>query len=637
MYNTTVQTEQPEQHSDLDVAIEADIIRFCSVRVQESFPDSRPEDGRQKGLRVSVSQDDQRFYLDHVARSPSERRAFLDRLVCITSARSEANLMVENHLLDKAVEELSRNKTTVIVDDDSQQVFRHRLRSDQPYQDLTGSYQIQAIIREAFLQEKTKFVPSSYENRSKHFEFLCTPEFLESVLQKAEGGVKRCDLKTIFEEAITQMIFEKIIINNSTQKYMKDLEEKEKKATQIIEAIIENKENNVMDKAVYITIIQGILDKQSKQGILDKRSKRDIEQKIKDLLNHKIKNFRSYFKQRYDACIRELNDSLDEEESKAASRVIAMTTVPPIKTLQEALRMKGSVEHVERGDIVIVSKNPSKPCRIVIVLKSNTARRWFQGVLVTNELPLATPDTLILKPKDTDLDYEIAVLAGLAGYMWFVDIDKTVGKINAKEVLDELDEIVEKNADAENKNMFQNSLRWPDLERESQVLLDLSQHCTENHDNDKIDLPYLDPQLLVDFSNREFLAKNFLLSLCKTKVKTRGFESWCFDNMLNYIIPFRGSPDESHLILIKLQESSQNESSQKPDYDPEALIDSLTELMKNGNREGQTELLLRRTIEQGLQEAPYVKIAGPDSTKKYARFYESGKLAEVLYETIGEK
>lgn len=141
-------------------------------------------------------------------------------------------------------------------------------------------------------------------------------------------------------------------------------------------------------------------------------------------------------------------------------------------------------DDVMPGDIVVVGDlEMSIPNCMVVVLDSDTARRCFLGALVTNELSLATADALILEPEETDLPYKTAVLAGLTGYLWFVQVDKRLGVIT-EEVLEA---IVETYAGAENE--FQKSrrgvplqypswdLRWTDLMKESQVLRKLSQYA----------------------------------------------------------------------------------------------------------------------------------------------------------------
>ncbi len=147
-------------------------------------------------------------------------------------------------------------------------------------------------------------------------------------------------------------------------------------------------------------------------------------------------------------------------------------------------------DDVMPGDIVVVGDLEMPiPNRMVVVLDSDIARRCFLSALVTNELSLATANSLILEPEETDLPYKIAILAGLARYMWFTQVDKRLGAITEGV----LEAIVETYAGAENK--FQKSrrgvplqypswdLRWPDLMKESQVLRELSQDCTMKCEN----------------------------------------------------------------------------------------------------------------------------------------------------------
>lgn len=269
-------------------------------------------------------------------------------------------------------------------------------------------------------------------------------------------------------------------------------------------------------------------------------------------------------------------------------------------------------DNVVPGDIVVVGDmDLSKPNRMVVVLDSDIERRCFLGVLVTNELSLATANSLILKPEETDLPYTIVVSMGLARYLWFVQVDKRLGAIT-EEVLEA---IVETYAGAE--NMFQKSrrgvplqypswdLRWPDLEMESQVLRELSQDCTEKYGNDNIHLPYLDPQLLVDASIQEFLLENYGV----LESQTRGFSPSCVRETLDTL-------DRAFLRAHSTLLSPQ-------DYPADLVLGPTAD-------ENKTEKLRKYARADGLQKAPFVKIVGCDSIK-----YKRNKREEFLYETIG--
>lgn len=271
-------------------------------------------------------------------------------------------------------------------------------------------------------------------------------------------------------------------------------------------------------------------------------------------------------------------------------------------------------DDVMPGDIVIVGDmDLSKPNRMVVALDSDSDRRCFLGALVTNELSLATADALILEPRETDLPYKIAVLGGLTGYLWFVQVDKRLGVIT-EEVLDA---VVATYTGAENK--FQKSrrgvplqypswdLRWPALEQESQVLHELARNCTEKRRNDNIALPYIDPQLLVDTSKREFLLENYDI----LEDRTRGFAPSCIREKINTL-------DRDFLRAYSILLSPQ-------DHPSDLVLEPAT-------NENEIEWLRRYTRADGLQKAPFVKIAGCDSIK-----YKRNKRAEFLYETIGER
>lgn len=275
-------------------------------------------------------------------------------------------------------------------------------------------------------------------------------------------------------------------------------------------------------------------------------------------------------------------------------------------------------DDVMPGDIVIVGDmDLSTPNRMVVVLDSDTDRRCFLGALATNELSLATADALILEPEETDLPYKIAVLGGVTGYLWFVQVDKRLGVIT-EEVLDA---VVASYVGTENE--LQKSrrgvplqypswdLRWPALEQESQVLHELAQDCTEKRRNDNIKLPYLDPQLLVDASKQEFLLENYYI----LETRTRGFAPSCMREMIDIV---DRALLRAHPALLS------------------PLDHPIDLLIERGADENQTKWLRRYTIADGLQKAPFVKIAGCDSIT-YKRFHNGGKRAEFLYETIGGK
>lgn len=264
------------------------------------------------------------------------------------------------------------------------------------------------------------------------------------------------------------------------------------------------------------------------------------------------------------------------------------------------------------GDIVVVGDmDLSMSNRMIVVLDSDVERRCFLGALVTNELSLATANSLILKPEETDLPYTIVVLAGLARYLWFVQVDKRLGAITEEA----LEAIVETYAGAE--NTFQKlrrgvplqysgwDLRWPDLEKESQVLRELSQDCTIRRENDYIDLPYLDPRLLVDISTRKFILENYDV----LESQTRGFSPSCIRETIDTL-------DRSFLRAYSILLSPQDRPT-----------DSVLEPTASENK---IEWLRKYTRADGLQKAPFVKIVGCDPIK-----YDRNKRTEFLYEAIG--
>ncbi|MCY3924988.1 MAG: DEAD/DEAH box helicase [bacterium] len=121
---------------------------------------------------------------------------------------------------------------------------------------------------------------------------------------------------------------------------------------------------------------------------------------------------------------------------------------------------------------------------MAVAIDSDEARRCFLGVLVTNELAMATADDVILHNADTDLPYSIVAMTQLAGHLWFAQAEARIGRLT-EEALDAV-----RAGHAWTDNDFQRTrrgvplqdasrdLRWPYLEAEVQQMEELAMHCT---------------------------------------------------------------------------------------------------------------------------------------------------------------
>lgn len=167
-------------------------------------------------------------------------------------------------------------------------------------------------------------------------------------------------------------------------------------------------------------------------------------------------------------------------------------------------REAGEFLDIMQGDIVLVGQmDLSDPVRrMVAVLDVDDERRCFLGALVTNELWLAAADDVILVPECTDLPYNLAVMTGMAGYMWFVQVDERLGAIS----VDALEAALAGYTGAEDDLQrslrgvplqdIGRDLRWPALEAEVDCIQDLTRDCASKRHEHNIELPYPDPSLL---------------------------------------------------------------------------------------------------------------------------------------------
>ena len=253
----------------------------------------------------------------------------------------------------------------------------------------------------------------------------------------------------------------------------------------------------------------------------------------------------------------------------------------------------------------------SGPKRMIMVLSVEPERRCFYGALVTNELSLATADALILEPEETDLPYRIAVLADLAGYFWFVQIDQRLGAINEKI----LHSIIDVYAGGENEFQYSRrgvplqyprwDLRWPKLQAEAQLLRKLEWDCLNKRENDDIIPPVIDPEIVNYLTNGG-------ISVEKLEVSTRGFSPSCIEYYLESL----------NISILRAYPTL---------FSPKSFGNKMT--VKHAN-EKKEDWLLRLTKEDGWQIAPFVIIVG-NGTPRYERLRYRGKRVECIYQLVG--
>ena len=274
---------------------------------------------------------------------------------------------------------------------------------------------------------------------------------------------------------------------------------------------------------------------------------------------------------------------------------------------------------VMQGDIVIVGDMDfSGPNRMIAALSVDADRRFFFGALVTTELSLATADALILEPDMTSLPYKIAILPGFTGHLWFVQVDRRVGVLTEEG----LEAAISGYAGMEDEFQFTRrgiplqatrwELRWPDLEAESDTLHELTRDCTAQHQDDDIvpnddsDPIYFHPEVFEVLTSGGISVEEY------DKLEAT-FSPSCIEHFLDL-----GNLDIS---LLRAYPAL---------FSPKGSVNGLIAKHPNENQE---EWLLRCTKEDGLLNAPFVKIVG-NGFSKHERVRYNGRRAEFLYEVL---
>ena len=275
---------------------------------------------------------------------------------------------------------------------------------------------------------------------------------------------------------------------------------------------------------------------------------------------------------------------------------------------------------IAEGDIVVVGAMDFEASdRLVVAIDVDSERRCFLGVLATNELPLAAADDVILHPEDTDLPYRIAAMTRLAGYLWFVQANRRVGALteNAAAAVRAGHAAVENALQRSRRGVPlqdpRHDVRWATLETEADHMRTMAADCTTRRQDPTIGLPFADPAFLTTTRPEAAIGAERFEWL---REHTRGFSPscahWAKDNL-------NGQRLRAYGPLFK--------TTGRPAQRRSTLSTMSGALEPSG---GSGEELLWHTIEDGLQDAPFVKVASATTGDAVRRPFENRR-AEVVF------
>ena len=280
-------------------------------------------------------------------------------------------------------------------------------------------------------------------------------------------------------------------------------------------------------------------------------------------------------------------------------------------------REAGEFLDIMQGDVVLVGQmDLSDPVRrMVAVLDVDDERRCFLGALVTNELSLAAADDVILAPECTDLPYHVALMTGMAGYMWYVQVDERLGAMSVEALEAALAGYagVEDNLQRSLRGVplqdIGRDLRWPALEAEGDCIQGLSRDCGSKRHEEGITLPFVDPRLIANPLDEAQVTILVTLEEATKKGRTRGFSPSCLEQTILY---------DSRLLrafptMFQPRGSVTISQSVRRDNDPD-------------------DWLLELTMADGLAGAGFVKLIGKDEPSGPIRVNRKGRRSECLYE-----
>lgn len=280
------------------------------------------------------------------------------------------------------------------------------------------------------------------------------------------------------------------------------------------------------------------------------------------------------------------------------------------------------LEDVVEGDVLVVSDmDGRRPNRMVVALDVEPERRCFFGAFVTNERSLATAEDVELAPDHTGLPCHIAGLAGLKGWIWFVQIRRRLGALTDEALnavsaghLGVEDEFLSSHRGVALQDP-RSDLRWPALETEAEYVRDFTRDCDDKHNDDDIALPFVDPRLFPVFGNSldESTAKT-LNDLVKAtrEGRTRGVSPSCVEQLVATL--------DSRSLMAYRSLLTMRSAAISP---PQSL-----------DVRDSVSWLLDLTRADGLAQAPFVKVIGSTGSPVRQLLKHNGQSVEYLYATL---
>lgn len=284
-------------------------------------------------------------------------------------------------------------------------------------------------------------------------------------------------------------------------------------------------------------------------------------------------------------------------------------------------REAGRFLDIMQGDIVLVGQmDLSDPVRrMVAVLDVDDARRCFLGALVTNELSLAAADDVILAPECTDLPYQVVLMTGMAGYMWYVQVDERLGAMSVEALEAALAGYTGAEDDLQHSlrgvplQDTGRDLRWPVLEAEVGCIQGLSRDCGAKRHEEDITLPFVDPRLICESLDELQVTILATLEEATKKGRTRGFSPSCLEQ-----------PTLHDFRLLRAYPTM---------FQPRGSITTSPSIRRDNDP---ADWLLELTKADALTQVPFVKMIGGDEPSEPAPFESNGRRYEFLYETVRE-
>ena len=275
---------------------------------------------------------------------------------------------------------------------------------------------------------------------------------------------------------------------------------------------------------------------------------------------------------------------------------------------------------VVEGDVLVVgAMDGEAPDCLVIAVDVDAQRRCFLAVLATNELPLAGADDVILDSEDTDLPYPVAALTRIVGYVWFVQVSRRVGALteNAAAAVHTglvcADHGFQRSRRGVPLQDPRSDLRWATLEAEANHMRVLAADCDRRRHDPLIALPFVDPEFLTSSRPETAMDPERFERL---RTRTRRFSpscvQWAVDNLSNQKMRAYRT-----LLTTTVPPTLGPANPEAAASDPYPSSDPGVEL-------------LQRTIEDGLRDAPFVKIASATNSDGILRPFEDRR-AEIVY------